>query len=549
MKQALTHPTVWNAFFALAAQDPDAPVLVAGDQQHTRQQLRDRAMAISEGLAAAGIVAGQRIGLWMPNSLEWVAILLAASRLGVAVVALNTRYRSAELADILRHSEAVALLTFDQDEGSGYLDILTEIAPDFAPAAPAQKLESLPHLKHVIVAGNRGRQDLFTIERLVAGGCDVAISAAGDARAVLVVLYTSGTTAAAKGVLQTNGALLENARLLSDWTGLQPTDRMLMVTPFCGIYGLNALLAILLCGGVALVPPTVDADESLDYAQRHRATTLSATVDTFMRRWAARQRARPRDLSAMRGHVVVSAWLMGDAAIELPEFESLFGITIIQPYGLSEANSMILLGNPRASQSERILGNLWPVGSEVEFSLRVPGSADETPPGEMGEMCLRGPMIMLGYLKNQAATEAAVDPQGWLRTGDLGQQEPNGAVRYKGRSKDILKIAGFTVAPAEVENFLCRYPGVAAAQVVGIKDRRGGDVIAAAIVRSPGAEFTDSDLIGHCSRNMASFKIPRLIGFMDEFPITPGPNGDKVQKVAIRQALSALLASREAEAK
>ena len=545
MTQALTHPTVWNAFSALAEQDLDVPVLVAGDQQYSRRQLRDRALAISTGLAGAGIVAGQRIGLWMPNSLDWVAVLLAASRLGVAVVALNTRYRSAELADILRHSEAVALFTFHQDGSSEYLDILKEIAPDFAPASPTQKLASLPHLKHVIVAGISGNQDLFSLERLVAGGAGATSKTAVDARAVLVVLYTSGTTAASKGVLQTNGALLQNARLLPQWTGLQPSDRMLMVTPFCGIYGLNALLAILLCGGVVLVPPTFDADASLDYAQHHLATTISGTVDTFLRRWAASQRARPRDLSAMRGHVVVSAWLMGDAAVELPQFESLFGFTIIQPYGLSEANSMILLGNPRGSQAERILGNLWPIGSEVEFSLRMPGMAEETPPGQMGEMCLRGPMLMLGYLKNQAATDAAIDRQGWLHTGDLGERDADGAIRYKGRSKDILKIAGYTVAPAEVENFLCRYPGVAAAQVVGLKDSRGGDVIAAAIIRSPGAEFTDTDLIGHCSRNMASFKIPRLIGFMDQFPITPGPNGDKVQKVAIRQALGALLASRE----
>jgi fatty-acyl-CoA synthase len=542
------HPTLWTAFSSMAGSDPAAPCVIEDERIFSREQIRARAAAVCAGLASLGVRPGTQIALWMPNCADWLAVFLAASKLGASVVALNTRYRSSEVVAILRHSEAVVLVTAARGGKSEYLDILREIAPELDASTIPMTLPSLPSLKHVVVAGAAGDgRNLHDLDDLAASAAHYADTpAAQDAGAPLVVLYTSGTTAASKGVMQTEGALLRHARTLPAWTGLASSDRMLMVTAFCGIYGLNALLATVFTGAVCLVPPTLEADGSLDHAERAGATILSGTVDTFLRRWAASQRQRPRNLSAMRGRVVPAAWLLGDPGVELPEFESALGITLVQTYGLSEANSMILLGDPRDSQQARAAGDMWPIHPSIAFSLRHPGAASEPPRGEIGEMCFHGWTVTPGYLRNPEATREALGEDAWLRTGDLAQVEPNGAIRYKGRSKDILKIAGYTVAPAEIENFLCGHPAVTAAQVVGLKDAKGMDVIAAAVIRAPGAEVSDTELMRHCADHLASFKVPRLIGFLDTFPITPGPNGEKVQKVAVRQLMGDLLARRDA---
>ncbi|CAG0966195.1 partial fatty-acyl-CoA synthase, partial [Gammaproteobacteria bacterium] len=354
----------------------------------------------------------------------------------------------------------------------------------------------------------------------------------------LLVLYTSGTTSVPKGVMVRENSLAANAQYLNAWMELRADDRILLLSPFCGIYGVNALIGALLAGATIVVSDTTDAEATIDLAERERITALGGTLDAILRPWTELQLRRPRDLSLLRSRIVPVAWMQGDPLVEMPAAEAALGIRLVHTYGLSEGTAMSLLGDPQETPEHRHSGRLRPVSPHV--GIKVAPVADDACPAEpgVGELCLRGPLIMAGYLDDPAATRAAIDDEGWLHTGDFARMYPDGSVRYEGRIKDMVKISGYSVSPAEIEHFLSSHPDIAEVQVVGVPGGKSSDMIAAFVIPKPGAQVDRDSIAAFCEGRIATFKIPTIVRVVSEFPIAPSANADKVQKKFLRDLLT-----------
>jgi len=502
----------------------------------THAQLQERADAFAAALQRAGMGKGDRIAVWLPNCVEWIALLLAASHLGMTIVALNMRYKLEEVQYILRHSGASMLIMAAKSAKTDYLEILQSMLPELgASASPTNA--AFEKLRHVVLLSPDERMpSLETLKDPAWTTAATPSPTSVGANDALVVLYTSGTTSAPKGVMVRESSLLANAAFLSKWMGLRRDDRILLLSPFCGIYGINALIAALVMGATSILSETTDPEITLDLIEHERVSALGGTLDAILRPWGQSQLRRPRNISRLRSRIVPVAWMQGDPTVEMPIVEEALGIQLVHTYGLSEATAMSLLGDPRETPAQRHSGRIVPIDPAVEVKV-APAITDNPDESEKGELCLRGPLIMSGYLDDPAATRAAIDEDGWLHTGDFAYRFPDGAVRYDGRIKDIVKISGYSVSPAEIEHFLSSHPDISEIQVVGVRGGDGLDRIAAFVVPKPGARVDRDSIAAYCEGRIATFKIPTIVRSVSEFPIAPSANADKVQKRFLRDLL------------
>ncbi len=525
----ISHPTLYLAFADIAARDPGRTVFRADGVSITAAQLLASADSTASWLAGEGLSAGDRIALWMPNCVEWVAIFLAASRQGLSVVSLNTRYKGEELSYMLGHSGARVLFTVPVNGSTDNLAILDDVRGHAGFAFPTLVLKS-----RTPPVNGAGHVDFDT---QVAVAQAPSHPAADAPEGELVILYTSGTTSLPKGVVVSERALLTHAAMLPGWLQVAAGQRVLLITPFCGIYGLNALIAFLLAGAVGVLTESTDPEKTLDLIEAEQVNSVSGTVDTVLRRWDEAQRLRPRNLSALRGGVAPVAWLNRDPVVEIPVFEESLGVRIVHAYGMSETASMIIVGNPAEPQAARAVVNGWLISLQIKAKVLDPATGQEAPDGTIGRLYIAGPTLLSRYFNNEAATAENLGADGWFDTGDFARKNPDGSVRYEGRSKDIIKIAGFSLAPAEVEQFLSRHPGIDRAQVVGFALDDGREVLAAAIIPKTGVELTPEAVAEFCKGKVATYKIPSFIKLVADFPTTAGANADKTQKNVLRELL------------
>jgi HIP---CoA ligase len=514
-------PTVTAMIAATVAEHPKSVAVVDGDARLTYRELHQAARGFGAALIASGAGAGDRVGIWAPNSLEWVVAALGTLEAGGVIVPVNTRFKGAEAADVLGRSGTRVLVTVTDFLGTDYVASLAATGlelPDLRTvvvargAVPAGAVSWTAFLDRA-TAGDRSEVERRALNLTADDPCDI--------------LFTSGTTGAPKGVVQTHGRTLGVA---TDWkamTGLTVGDRYLMVNPYFHMFGLKAgILASVAAGATMLPEPVFDAEGVARRVEETRVTVLPGppTLYQSLLEYSGRDEHDLKSLRvAVTGAADIPVELVRRVRDELP-----FSL-VVTGYGLTEAGTATATSpDDDAETVATTVGRPRP-GFEVRI---VDGEDRETAPGEPGEILLRGGSVMSHYLDDPEATANAFADGGWLRTGDLGTVDQSGLLRIVGRSKDMFIVGGFNVYPAEVENYLLEHPAVRQVAVVGVPDERLGEVGMAFVVAEPGTAPTVTELVGWSRDRMANYKAPRTVELVDELPMTAT---GKVEKEALRR--------------
>ncbi|MER6478844.1 FadD3 family acyl-CoA ligase [Streptomyces filamentosus] len=449
---------------------------------------------------ATGTRPGDRVAVWAPNSLDWIVAALGAVTAGAVLVPLNTRFKGTEAADVLARSRARLLFVTGTFLGTSYVASLRRAGVP------------LPHLERVVVLGDTAPDETgwTTWKAFLAEGDRIpaervrARADAIDPDAPSDVIYTSGTTGRPKGAVITHAQTL---RCYEDWAalaGLAEGDRYLVVNPFFHTFGYKAgVLACLMRGAVIVPQPVFTADTVLANVAAERISVLPGPPTLHQALLDHPARAA-HDLSSLR-LVVTGAAVVPLLLVERLRSELGIG-TVLTAYGLSEASGLVTMcrrDDPDATIATTS-GRAVP-GTEVRLS-------------DTGEVLVRGHNVMRGYFEDEAATAEAIDPDGWLRTGDIGVLDGAGNLRITDRLKDMFIVGGFNAYPAEIEQLLGLHPDIADVAVIGVPDARLGEVGKAFAVRRPGARVTADDLIAWSRREMANYKVPRQVEFVTELP-------------------------------
>ncbi|MGV0835569.1 3-((3aS,4S,7aS)-7a-methyl-1,5-dioxo-octahydro-1H-inden-4-yl)propanoate--CoA ligase FadD3 [Mycolicibacterium thermoresistibile] len=494
--------------------DHDALVTAASGALEARRftyaELRDEVRRAAAAMIDMGIASGDRVALWAPNTWHWVVACLATHYAGAALVPLNTRYTAGEAADVLARTGAPLLLAAGEFLGA---DKTADLNRD-----------QLPELRHIVripVDKPDGTWDEF-MER--AGDLDAV-----DARAAAVspndvsdILFTSGTTGRSKGVLCAHRQSLDASAGWAECGRLSSDDRYLCINPFFHNFGYKAGILTCLQTGATLHPQlTFDPEQAMRAVAEQRITVLPGPPTIYQTILDHPKRA-DYDLSSLR-FAVTGAAVVPVVLIERMQSELDIDI-VLTAYGLTEASGFGTMCRPDDDAVTVATTCGRPI---AEFELRIdPLNADGT-----GEVLLRGPNVMLGYLDDDEATAAAIDSDGWLHTGDVGVVDERGNLTITDRLKDMYICGGFNVYPAEVEQVLARLDGVTEAAVIGVPDERLGEVGKAFIVRKPGAHLDESTVIAYTREHLANFKVPRSVRFLDTLPRNAG---GKVVKPQLR---------------
>jgi fatty-acyl-CoA synthase len=539
--------TLYEGLREVADRSPDATALHFQGERTTYAELLAESRALARGLADLGVGAGDRVAVWLGNRPEWVTTQLAVSRLGAAAVAVNTRYRTHELSYMLRDSGASVLVTEESFLGNDYLEMLAEVAPEVREDLPDEFDPGSVPLEAVVGLSTdpdfpavRGYEAVVDRDRELVPSVD-ALDPTTDPEAPVTVFYTSGTTSDPKGCLQSSLSVLNHSYNAGSYLGLGPEDVALGVLPFCGVWGFNTMLSALSRGIPLVVETHFEPERTLDLIEEHGVTYCNAQAVMFDRMRRA-EAFDPERVTTLRRGVIASLTMGVDGEV-LEELEAAFGFPLVQPYGISEGNSMVFVGDPEdpLEQRERVGGP--PVHPEAEVRVVDPETGDELPAGEEGELCLRGYNVMNGYHDKPEQTAAAVDEKGWLHTGDLGVRDEAGYFYYRSRLDDALRVRGFLVTPRDIEAALNGQPGVDQAQVVGASHPRHGQVPVAFVIRADGSDGDGGDLDAATLREslaaeVADYKLPEDIEFVEEFPRTEGPHGAKVRKGELRERVA-----------
>jgi HIP---CoA ligase len=502
----------WPSIPAMVAAGPerfgDGVAIRDGDTVLTRTELLSAAQRFGAALVASGLEPGDRVAIWAFNSAEWVVAMLGSLSAGAVLVPINTRFKGPEAAQVLERSGARVLVTVTDFLGTDYVAMLAATGA------------ALPALGTVVAAsgtptGGAEGWDAFLDRATPEGLAEVdRRSAALGPDDASDILFTSGTTGVPKGVVMTHSRTLQVA---TDWvamTGLSATDRYLMVNPYFHMFGFKAGILSCLASGATMLPEAVfDVDRVLARVEAEQVTVLPGPPTLYQSILDHPDRAS-RDLSSLRvavtGAADIPVELIRRIREELP-FEA-----VLAGYGLTEAGTAS--GTSPADDPEAVAFTVgW---ARPGFEVRIVGAADaELGVGESGEVVLRGPSVMVGYLDDPEETAKVLSPDGWLRTGDLGLVDDEGRLHIVGRVKDMFIVGGFNVYPAEIENALLRHPAVQQAAVIGIPDPRLGEVGMAFVVTAPGDPVSGDDIITWARDQMANYKVPRVVELVDELPL------------------------------
>lgn len=492
----------------------ECDALVTPDRTLTYAQLRDEVVRAAAAMIDLGVERGDRVAIWSPNTWHWVVACLAAHYAGAVVVPLNTRYTATEATDILERTAAPLLIAMGSFLGS---DRTAELDRDALPA--------LRHIVRIPIEADDGTWDEF-----VARGETAETHAAVEARAAAVtpddvsdILFTSGTTGRSKGVLCAHRQSLDAPAAWAECGQLTSADRYLCINPFFHNFGYKAGILTCLQKGATLIPQlTFDPVQAMRAVQDERITVLPGPP-TIYQTLLDHPRRSEFDLTSLR-FAVTGAAVVPVVLIERMQTELDIDI-VLTAYGLTEASGF---GTMCRADDDAVTVATTCGRPIADFELRIDGQAD----GEPGEVLLRGPNVMLGYLDDPEATAAAIDSEGWLHTGDIGKLDERGNLSITDRLKDMYICGGFNVYPAEIEQVLARLDGVAEAAVIGVPDDRLGEVGKAFVVVKPGADVDEAAVISHTREHLANFKTPRSVAFLDVLPRNPG---GKVVKPLLRE--------------
>ncbi len=504
--------TLPAAVRAAATAYGDHPAVVDGAVTLSFSELHEAVRTAAKSYIALGMEPGDRVAVWAPNGWEWEVAALGVSYAGGTLVPLNTRYKGHEVVDVLARTGATILVVNDGFLDRHQVDEVIAAAADEAGSelgAEADLVPGLPALRAIVQVGERevdGTTRWRSFDELATTVADELVEARADAVSpedIADIMFTSGTTGRSKGVLTAHHQTIAAADVWGRTGAVTRDDRYLLINPYFHSFGYKAGIVVsILTGCTAYPQATFDVDESLRLIAEERISVLPGAPAIFQSLFAAPALATT-DLSSLR-LAVTGAASVPVALVERMQTELSFD-TVLTAFGMTECvvATMCRPGDP----DELVASTCGPAVEGLE--LRI---------GEQDELLLRGPMVMLGYLDDPAATAEAIDEDGWLHTGDVGVLDENGYLKITDRLKDMYISGGFNVYPPEVEQALARLDGVAESAVIGVPDERMGEVGKAFVVRRDGATLTGDAVIAFAKERLANFKVPREVVFVDALP-------------------------------
>jgi fatty-acyl-CoA synthase len=502
----------------------DAVVSVHQGRRLTYREFAAEIDRLGKAFLAAGVTHGERVGIWSPNSLEWVLVQYATATIGAILVNVNPAYRLAELEYALRQSGVSTLVTLDRYKTSDYLAMVREVRA------------SLPELRTVVVLGESTPGDgEIAWDAYRAGAATISDEALAERKVrpqfdeAINIQYTSGTTGFPKGATLSHHNIVNNGFFIGEGCRYTERDRVCVPVPFYHCFGM--VLGNLACtthGATIVIPNwSFDPAATLAAVEQERCTSLYGVPTMFIAELSLED-FTSYDLSSLRTGIMagspcpVEVMKRVQSEMHMPEVTICYGMTETSP-----VSTQTLTGDPL----EKRTGTVGRVHPHVEVKI-VDRDGAIVPRGTPGELCTRGYCVMLGYWENPQASGEAIDAARYMHTGDIATMDEDGYVNISGRIKDMVIRGGENVYPREIEEFLYTHPAIRDVQVVGVPDERYGEELCAWIIRHAGAELTEEDVRAYCRGQIAHYKVPRYVLFVDAFPMTVT---GKIQKYKMRE--------------
>ena len=536
--------TIGDLLLTAADRYPDKLALVFPDQRYTYAELARRALRRARSLQALGVRPRDHVGILMHTCAEFVELFFAIALCGGVIVPINARYKSAELAYVIENGDLVTVLTTDAiSEQVNFVERLNGALPDLQrQRAPLNlQIAAAPRLRNVVVMGKAQPPGCVSQRDFNQAGTAVPAASVHKSRLgvrvrdVGLMLYTSGTTANPKGCLISHEAQLRNSIALGRHRyRMTHKDSFWSPLPMFHIASVLPMLATFDVGGTYLTMGYFDAGVALRMLQKYQVTMMYPCFVTIMQGLIYHPAFPKINLSRVR--LMNSNLAVQPPGVAEPIMKAMPRAVQVGSFGMTETAGTVCTGAPDEPERLRItrLGKALP---GLELRIINPDTGADVPQGMRGEVLVRGYSTLEGYYRDPAKTAQAIDAEGWYHTGDIGALDELGTMMFYGRFKDMLKVGGENVAAAEIEALLGRHPAVKLAQVVGIPDAKYVEVPAAFVELKPGAQATEMELVDFCRREISSFKVPRIVRFVSEWPLS----SSKIQKFRLRDMLVAEL--------
>lgn len=480
-----------------AKNSPYRNAVISGDREITWLDFNRMINRLGNSLLKLGIKKGDRVAIYLPNSLEYLITYFAVARIGAVAVPFNILYKAAEIKYIVNNAEACVMVASQKEAQENVIGIR----------------EQLPSLKKLIIVGEKAIYDTLLFSDLLKEEKDSLEIVSCEPDDILTILYTSGTTGNPKGAMLTHNNYCQQADLNACYIlHINDQDLMLTAAPYCHIFFVSTVLGPMYKGATVVVMPRFSPEMALEVISNYKVTHF-AGVPTMYIYMLNHFRKNPGDYDLSSLRVVLSA---GSAmpGEYIPKIEETFGVDYCEMYGATETCSNVTyerVGHNKAG-SIGLPAHTW----EIKI---VNEEGAEVRTGEVGELLVKGPGLFKGYWKMPEATEAAFRDE-WFYTGDLGYKDDEGYFFIVGRKKEMIICGGYNVYPREIEELLVTHPGILEAAVIGIHDREKGEVPKAFIVPKAGSKLCEADIISFCKENLAAYKLPRVIEFLVELPKT-----------------------------
>ena len=524
---------------AVAFRHPDHDALVFPQLAYRRSyaEFWSDVQDCARALMALGIERGDHVGIWATNWPQWVVLQFATATIGAVLVNVNPAYRAHEAGYVLEQADIKALFLTDRFKTSDYFALFAEICPELASFPPGMlQAPACPKLRWVLIINDERQPGILSWSEFLSRASEVSQSNLDNRAAsvqpddVASIQYTSGTTGFPKGAMLTHRNLLMNAFYTGQRQAFTDRDRLCIPVPLYHCFGCVMGTVACVIHGAAMVFPaeSFDAGAALQGVEQERCTAIYGVPTMFIAE-LSHPRFMEFDLRSLRTGIMAGAPCPIEIMRQVVDKMGVQEMTIA--YGLTEASPVITQTDTADDLEHRVatVGRCLP---GLEAKIVAPGSDDPLPPGESGELMVRGHGNMKGYYNKPKETAAALTPHGWLHTGDVAVQTPGGYYRITGRIKDLIIRGGENIYPREIEELLHGHPAILDVQVVGLPDERTGEEVAAWVRLRPGATLTEDEVRTYCRGRIAHYKVPRYVAFVDEYPTTVT---GKVQKFRLRE--------------
>ena len=524
------------------ARYPDNEAVVYADRSYrqTWREFGEMVDRFAKGLMALGVEKGEKVAVWATNVPYWVALQFATAKIGAVLITVNTNYREHELRYLLTQSECENVFLIDSLRDHDYLETFYRIAPELRfQSHDSFVCKNLPHLKRVFFLGAEKHRGMYSVPEVLALADMVddadylARQASLDPWDAINMQYTSGTTGFPRGVMLTHVGVGLNGYWIGKHQNFGPNDRVCLPVPLFHCFG--CVLGVSACvnhGATMVILESFNALKVLAAVDSEHCTALYGVPTMFLAELEHKLFKR-FDVSHLRTGIMAGSVCPEPLMRRVVEDMNMKEITIC--YGLTE-------GSPVMTQSD--IHDPLPLRCEtvgcampgIEVRVGDPQTCEELPRGQVGEILCRGYNVMKGYYNMPEATAAAISPEGWLHSGDLGVMDENGYLRVTGRIKDMIIRGGENVYPREVEEYLLSMPGVLDVQVVAVPSRKYGEEVGAFVIPRPGVDIRPEDVRDFCRGKIAWFKIPKYVEIITGFPLTAS---GKIQKYQLREMAAA----------